>query len=522
MPRWARLLFPSVTDLIFVALLVSLSCGVMPQRLLGDAGTGWHIRDGQQIVSTHTLPRTDSFSSTMSGKRWYAWEWLYDSMIGLIFNAAGLNGVVLFSGILIALSFTFLFRIQLARGSNLLVAVFFLLLSASSSTIHFLARPHVVTWLFTLFWVQILDSTDISDRTANGQQRILYWLPALMLLWVNLHGGFLMGFVLLGIYLIAAIVQRLASRDLHARTAAAKRARILIFISALCLLASFVNPYGYKLHSHVYAYLSNHFLMNHIEEFQSPNFHALAPRCFVVLLLFALFTLSVTSRRARPSQVLLVLFATYSGLYASRNIPIASMLVTVAIAPLFSAWKTDAVSREYAEGMRTLSSRLLSFSQRMGKMESRQYGHVWPALVVLFSLLICAHQGHLGTRTLMNAEFDAKRFPVRATDLISAQQISDPIFSLDSWGGYLIYRLYPRVKVVVDDRHDLYGEQFLKDYLKVIHVEPGWDKQLDAWKVTRVLLPANSALSSILKEKPDWKIINDDGVAILFLRSNAP
>jgi len=75
-PSWLRAVLPSVTDLIFVLLLGSLAGGTLAQKLFGDAGIGWHIRDGAQIVSTHTVPRSDLFSSTMEGKPWYAWEWL--------------------------------------------------------------------------------------------------------------------------------------------------------------------------------------------------------------------------------------------------------------------------------------------------------------------------------------------------------------------------------------------------------------------------------------------------------------
>ena len=116
---------------------------MLSRRLLGDADIGWHIRNGQQIARTHILPRTDSFSSTMAGKPWYAWEWLYDWGIGFVHHRAGLNGVVFLTALVIALTFTLLFRMQLLRSVNLLVAVVLLLLAASASTIHFLARPHV-------------------------------------------------------------------------------------------------------------------------------------------------------------------------------------------------------------------------------------------------------------------------------------------------------------------------------------------------------------------------------------------
>jgi hypothetical protein len=83
----------------------------------------------------------------------------------------------------------------------------------------------------------------------------------------------------------------------------------------------------------------------------------------------------------------------------------------------------------------------------------------------------------------------------------------------------LIYRLYPQNKVVVDDRHDLYGEQFLKDYLKVMQVEPEWESVLDAKHVNWVLIPVNSALTTVMKITPAWSVIHEDKTAVLFHRS---
>jgi hypothetical protein len=517
---WPHFLIPSVTDLIFAVLLISLTYGTLSQRLLGDADIGWHIRDGQQITTTHTLPRNDSFSSTRAGKPWYAWEWLYDCGVALIHRQAGLNGVVLLTALIIAFTFTLFFRMQLTRGTNLPIAVLLLLLAASASTIHFLARPHVVSWLLTLIWFHFLDSAETTSRL--GEARKLYWLPFLMLLWVNLHGGFIMGFVLLGVFLLAAAMERFASGDPEVRTSAGKRVKALGSVGVFCLLASLVNPYGYKLHFHVYSYLSSRFLMDHIDEFHSPNFHGVAERCFAAVVLIAIFSVAVSMPRLRQSHLLLLMFAVYSGLYASRNIPIASILITLVIAPLLSSWFDDLAGQERSTSLRRLASGARSFARRMYQMESMLRGHLVPAIVVVFSLWVCFHNGRLGSRELMHSEFDAKRFPVRAVDLLMRRQVRDPVFSPDSWGGFLIYRMYPETKVIVDDRHDFYGETFLKDYLRVIHVQPGWDKILDGWNVNWAVLPAESALSSTLKEVPRWKIIHDDGVAILFQRGRVP
>src|SRR5580692_7730551 len=124
---------------------------------------------------------------------------MYEVVVGKLESALGLNGVVWFTAVVIAGVFAGLFRFLISRGTNFVVAIGLTLLATSASMIHFLARPHVVSWLFTLVWFWILDSVE----RGEGLRR-LWILPGLMLVWVNVHGGFLVGFVLLGIFWIAA------------------------------------------------------------------------------------------------------------------------------------------------------------------------------------------------------------------------------------------------------------------------------------------------------------------------------
>jgi hypothetical protein len=81
----------------------------------------------------------------------------------------------------------------------------------------------------------------------------------------------------------------------------------------------------------------------------------------------------------------------------------------------------------------------------------------------------------------------------------------------------LIYRVYPQIKVAVDDRHDFYGEQFLKSYLKLVHVEPGWKNFLQQYPVRYVVSPKGSALASILAESAIWQPVYSDQVAVIFV-----
>jgi len=545
-PAWVRWLLPSVGDLIFAALLGLLVFTNLSVRLLGDAGIGWHIRTGQLILSTHAIPRADPFSSTMAGQPWFAWEWLYDLLVGWLDTAAGLNAVVLFTALIIATTFSWTFRLLLRRNTNFLLALVLVLLAASAATIHFLARPHVVSWLFTVAWFWILESSEQGCRYSDSDSsapsaigvkshrvRSLWLLPLLMAAWVNVHGGFLVGFVLLGIYWISAVWQSLGSPgdrfdDVLRNIRAGKRARALAFTGLLSALATFVNPYGWKLHVHIYRYLSNRFLMDHIDEFQSPNFHGVAQKCFAGLPLLTLVALAARrrERETRPSQFLVVLFAVYSGLYASRNIPVSSLLLILVMAP----WLSDATAR-LAGGFRKKLSRRIGldspsvastpFLDRMHSIDRSLKGHVWPVAAILLACGIVVHGGRFGGRQLADAHFDAKRFPVEAVNYLERNNVRGPVLSPDSWGGYLIYRLYPREKVVLDDRHDLYGEEFLKSYLRMMHVEPGWQEFLQEHKPACVVLPKDSALASILLETTGWQPIYRDDVAIVFVQTRA-
>jgi hypothetical protein len=532
-PALVAWIVPSVGDLIFAALLGLLAYTTLSVRLLGDAGIGWHIRTGQIILATHAIPRVDPFSATMSGRVWFAWEWLYDALVGWLDRAAGLNGVVLFTALVIAAVFAWTFRLLLRRGTNILLALLLVLLAASAAMIHFLARPHVVSWLFTVAWFWILDSSETgcasdskSFATSESNRRrgwMLWLLPPLMLVWVNVHGGFVVGFALLAIYWCSAAWQWLRPSgdrfdDILRKIRAGQLLRVLTLTGILSGLATLVNPYGFQLHVHIYRYLTNRFLIDHINEFQSPNFHYVAQKCFAGLLLLTLVALAAKKReagRVRVSQALIILFAVYSGLYASRNIPVSSLLLILVIAP----WLSEAMDRFSFRRMGERGFASPQFLQRMEAVEFSLRGHLWPIAMVLLTCWIAAHGGKLGAKPLMDAHFDATRFPAAAVDYLAKEDVQGPLVSPDDWGGYLIYRLYPRVRMVIDDRHDFYGEQFLKSYLKMVNAEPGWQDFLQQSRAHCVVVPKDSALANLLEETAGWKAIYSDEVATVFVRS---
>src|SRR5262249_50043037 len=279
---------------------------------------------------------------------------------------------------------------------------------------------------------------------------------------------------------------------------------------------TFINPYGYKLHIHIYEYLSDRFLMDHIEEFGSPNFHGVAQQCFVILLLITFVAMAAAARKIRFSHLLVLVFAAYSGLYASRNLPISALLIVLIIAPILSQEVAEAGKGPSVLGR--IFRKYSAFAERVQRMENAARGHVWPIAIVLVGIVVCLQGGRLGSRQLMNARFDDQRFPAAAVDFIQQRGIHDPIFTPDYWAGFLVYRLYPQNRVFIDDRHDFYGDPYLKQYLRVIHVIPGWENVLAQESVRWILLPPDSSLANILLLKPQWKTVFEDERGRLFER----
>jgi len=505
---------PSVRDIIFVFLFWSLLAGALSNRPLADPDIGWHIRTGELMLSTPAIPRTDPFSSTMRGQAWFAWEWLYDLGLGILYRGCGLNGVVWLCALIVAATFTLLLSQLLKRGTGLLLAIVFMLLAEAAASIHLFARPHIVSWLFALVWFGALENWERGDAP-----RWLPWFfPVSTLVWVNLHGGWLFGFALLAIYFVGALVQSLLDSDAFAAIRAAQRARRIAWAGAASAVATLANPFGWNLHAHIYRYLGDRYLMNRIAEFRSPDFHGWAQRCFAIILLLTLGALAGHRRKIRLSHFLVILLSVYAGLLSTRNLPISSMLLVLIIGPLLSESLDSLAGRPGAwEWIRRGARRLVELSARMGEQELSLRGHLWPALTVIAALGICLHGGWLGSYRAIEAKFDPKKVPVAAVDFLQNETSQEPIFSTDSWGGYLIYRLYPTRQVVVDDRHDLYGSDRIRSVLILMQGEPGWREVLETWHIRTVLLPADSTLAHLLRELPkDWRVTYHDGVAVVY------
>lgn len=508
----AAALVPSLGAAVFsAALVIVLFTTGGTQALFHDSDAGWHIRNGETILATGSVPRTDRFSFTRPAQPWLAWEWTSDVLLGAAHRLGGTAGVALVAACAIALAAWGVFRVALSLGGNLFFAAIAAELLLGVTSIHWLARPHIFSWLVALLFMAIAEH----ERRSLAGSRWLYWLPAASCLWANLHGSFLLGPGILAVYAFGEWLNGLYEQSCDREAAAPKflsrrfsfllrkSARRLAIASIACFAATFINPYGWRLHAHIFSYLRDAYLMDHIAEFRSFSFHAPAAMYVELFLVVAIVgTLALVRQRAFGPALLAVVLLHFS-LYSARYFPESAVLLL----PLFVAALTSE-----AERLPALRG-FINYSQRARAIERKVGGSVLVMLALALTvgaLTARARAGRVG--------FDPGTFPVRAADYLEQRGLDSRVFAKDQWGGYLIYLFNGRLKVFLDGRSDYYGRDMLETYATVMEVKPGWDSVLRQFGVQFVLAAPDHALSSVLSISPQWKRVYADSTAIIFER----
>ena len=483
-----RLLVPSFTDWFFVALLVWLfMAGPYGwSGLLSDGDVGWHIRTGQYILNTHSVPRIDLFSFSRAGAPWFAWEWLADVVFALLYGAAGLKGIVLFAGVMIAAFGALLVRYMVWRGANGLIAALVCLIAVGASTIHFLARPHLFTLLFFVaaLWVLAADHA-------------VWLLIPLTVLWTNLHGGFAVLFVVLGIYMAGALLE-----------AQWKRAGKYGLLFLGCAGATLVNPCGWGLHRHLIEYLRSDWIRNVVQEFQAPTFRSENQAQFEILLLAGILAAGACMRRGALTQVLLVLGFAHLSLTSARHIPLyavaAAPVIAVEATRLWSAW--------------VAASRPKSVVRILGAVAggaSADFGR-WSLFAPLAVVLIAVVPGIAKWPT----DFPKQMFPVAMISANAQRVAGTRTLTTDQWADYLLFRFWPGTKVFVDGRTDFYGPRIGGEYIDLWHGQGRWKALLDRYRFETALIPPDWPLCTLLQQDTGWHRIAGDKQAVLFARTS--
>ncbi len=493
------------------------------RKLFRDSDAGWHIRTGEAILATGELPRTDPYSFTRVGQPWFAWEWMADIAAGAVHRTAGLSGVALFYAAAIAAGVWLWFRLHWALDGNFLLACAMAPLLLSTCNIHWLARPHVVGWLFLLAALLYAERARPPFRFRHAVEIAIF-----MALWANIHASFFFAPLIALVYIWRGPV------------------RWFLWAAVVSAVAPLANPYGWHLYAHVFRYLTDSELLSRIGEFQSFDFHAPGSWPIIVTLLVAVAggTLALLAaaktwgltnvsqgarslspdtvsphRRvdtsvsprvfaplrgsgSRPEHFALAMLLAAMALRSARALPLVALLVL----PLANAAITATLRRA------AVLDGFLAYSARLRAIDARFSGLALVPFVLLASFAL------LRTPAIQAATgFPPDQFPVEAYSQVARLPASARLFAPDKFGGYLIYRSQGTRKVFFDGRSDLYGADFLKQYARMVQLRPGWREYWDSFHFTHALVPNDYPLIAAL-EQLGWKAVYHDQTVTLLAR----
>jgi hypothetical protein len=495
---WTKLLQPSLSDLffLFITVWMFLASPKGWQRLLQDADTTLHIRIGQQILSSGSIPTTDWFSFSKPGGTWYAFEWLSEVVLALAYNLASFKGVALLAGMLIALYLTLMLKYAIWRGANGMIALIVALIAATASTIHFHARPHLFTLLLLTVSIWALEY----NRRAGG--RLIWTLVPLTALWANLHGGFVIFLVLLALRCAGCAGEAwLWPQPSHERLNEAKQ---LAKVGLACVLASLVNPYGIYLHLHIFDTLRSTWIMANVQEFMSPAFRSEQMYYFMILLFAGLFSVVSLIQTRRLVEPLWILFLAYASLTSVRHAPIFMLVAAPIVALEASLWWASA-----ARG-RPRDSLLVVLDDITQKFSTNLRGT--SALIPAFIVVVALVPGIPWPQ-----DFAADAVPMKLVEKHLDLLSSGRLFASDQIADYLIFRNV-RQKVFIDSRHNYYGDKIGNDYIAIADGGSRWRSLLDQYRIDVVLAETNAPITSLVRTAADWILVDSDKQYALFAR----
>jgi hypothetical protein len=470
-----------------LAAIVLAGSWVSTWRPQVDPDAWWHIGVGESILATGALPSSDPFSWLTAGDRFVAHSWLWDVSMAIAHRAAGPTGTSLLAvpltAIMIGIAWALLRLV--APGSPPLAHAGLILVSLLAALPSWAPRAQTFDVALVLGTALVL-----ARYLRSGDRRTLMALPLIGLLWANLHGSAVLGFVaMLGLAVIAMPLGR--------RSGAwpTRRYEPLLVASTGGVAGTLVNPYGPWLLLYPFDRSVASAFSPEIVEWRSPDFGA--PELLVARVLFVsvLIALPIVRRRSPDLDPFIASAAalwTFAALGAVRFLPIAAPLLVVAIAPALD---------------------------RIGPPDRAAHAAVArPMLIVAVTAAAILAIGIVGWSFIAPADQGAAiahRLPVGATEALESSGCRARVMPAYGWAGYVAWRTGRQVGAYGNS-----GEGPLLEQADVEGVRTDPRAWLDQWDVGATMTPIDGPLAHWLDEAPEWRSAYEDGQAAIHVRAD--
>ena len=461
--------------------------GLTALRPIGDADFWWLLRAGRYMVETRSFPTADPFSATAQGAEWLNHAWGFELVAYGVYALAGTTGVIFLQGLAASATFGVLYGLLRQEGVGRGWSLGLLSLGALATHGFWSPRPQLVTYLLLAVFARIL-----ADYQAGRQNR-LWWLPILTVVWANLHGGFLAGPALVALCAAGEVVGWALGDD-TGRDGGLARARVLTLWFAASVVASLANPFHYHALLFPFQVMGDRTSQAWIIEWASPPFGH--PQVLVLeFMLGLMLLLALGTARPVPWRDLMVLVPlVHLAFQATRNTPLLVIVAT----PILGRAVASCAGAHWAR-LPTLGRRAVA----LGAL----------GLVLSACSLVAGSRQPAQVLSAFRPAFGvADTLPAGAVAFLRREGRRGALWNEYVWGGYLIWHLYPELRVSIDGRMAVYGPARFGEHLAVTELRPGWQDVLARLEVNAAVVRTGSPLVAALRAS-GWAVRYEDRVA---------
>jgi tetratricopeptide (TPR) repeat protein len=445
----------------------------------------WNLKTGEYIIKNLEIPRIDIFSYTLEDTPWIDHEWLSQVLFYLCFSTFGWLGLNILKALIISVSFFILFFLASSKFKKNIFPLLFLLMSVLAFGYRSFLRPEIFSYLFLCIFLYVLE-----------RERRLYILPFLQIIWVNLHGYFILGPFLALLYCIGDLI----SGDRN-------RAKRFAMVFALIVAACFINPYFYKGAFYPISILidtvtEQRVLMQNIHELMMPIRSSYGR--FLFFWNFAILTsitFIINLKNVKIKHILIFMTSFIASYIAVRNIPIFIFLaMPLGSMNLNRSGLTKKISEKnfYIMSILAICGLTYFFLSNKYYIFTNQYG-------------------------LRKTESRFSRYfiPSGSCGFLEQNNIKGRLFNTIDFGPYIGYRFYPERRVFIDTRTDLYKDKFYRLYRRAQNYPADWERLYKQYgfkiAVLRHLFGGTEKILRYLHEHMDWRLVYYDENSCVFL-----
>lgn len=487
----------------FIYMMAVLLVFIMAARTPLDGDMWWHLRAGQETIAQRAPLLEDTFSFTRTGQPWVNHSWLSQVGMASLFAWLGYYGLTL--GVAFLAVGSLLVVLLQMEGPSILKA-FLLIFAGVVAAPVWSPRPQTTSLLMLAAVSYVLFL-----YKRRGINR-LWLLPVFMMLWSNLHGGYVLGFLCLGAMLAGEVLNHLLGYK-GEEILSWKRWLGLLAWTAGSGLAVLINPNGLNMWMIPFQTVEVQVLQSLIAEWASPNFHELAQQPLLWMMFTLFLAVGLSDEKLDGVDIVTVTGFGMMAFIARRNFgPVALVSLPVLSRHLWSAflqWRKRV----------SLPEKLVTYIQARQTKEVVNTSKIQRAMnllvIALFGLIAAGKVVGVSHPALVGG-YLGQVFPVTAVEWIDAHDVQGNLLSEYNWGGYLDW-FSRETPVFVDGRTDLYGDEVLGQWLNMVRGGEGWQEQIVAWDIEAVLLQPERPLVGLLLQE-GWEVKYGDEEAILLSR----